>query len=294
MPHKSDDAVVERIGAWFDANGRDLPWRSGATPWGVLVSEVMLQQTPVSRVAPAWATWMERWPTPAALAAADQADVLRAWGRLGYPRRAKRLRDCAAAIVADHGGEVPSSEVELLALPGVGEYTAAAVAAFGFGSRAVVLDTNVRRVIARVWGGSPLPPGHMTVRERERAERLVPQDAAKAARWNVAAMELGALVCTARAPRCDECPVANACAWLAVGKPGLADAPRRSQPWHGTDRQVRGRIMAILRAADAPVAIAGRAELADVEPGQLDACLESLVDDGLVREAEQGRGRYSL
>src|SRR5690606_7452204 len=138
--------------AWFDHAARDLPWRRPeCSPWGVLVSEIMLQQTPVVRVLPAWMSWMERWPTPAHLAAASQADAVRAWDRLGYPRRAKRLWECAGEIVRRHGGEVPDDEEELLALPGIGAYTAAAVRSFAFGRRAVVLDTNVRRVIARAW-----------------------------------------------------------------------------------------------------------------------------------------------
>lgn len=294
MPRESSDAVVNAIVEWFHREGRSLPWRSpDPDPWAVLVSEVMLQQTPVARVQPVWLDWMARWPTPAALAAATQADAVRAWGRLGYPRRAARLWECAVAITDRHGGNVPRDEAALLALPGVGAYTAAAILAFAYGQRAVVLDTNVRRVVSRIWDGQELPRAHISKAERLRADALTPVDDAPAATWAVASMELGALVCTARTPRCDACPVADHCAWRAAGYPASA-AVRRTQPWAGTDRQVRGRILAILRAAHAPVIVEGRAELADVEPGQVDRCLASLVADGLVRLADASRGQYEL
>ncbi|TKR22459.1 A/G-specific adenine glycosylase, partial [Cellulomonas hominis] len=201
------DGVRDDVVAWFDAHARDLPWRHpDRTPWGVLVSEVMLQQTPVVRVEPAWRAWFARWPEPADLAAASPADVLRAWDRLGYPRRALRLQECARAVVERHGGVVPSDADALLALPGIGEYTAAAVRAFAFGLRSVVLDTNVRRVLARVAAGAALPAPALTVGERRLAQAFVPADDARAARWAAASMELGALVCTARSPRCGACP----------------------------------------------------------------------------------------
>ena len=268
---------------WFDEHSRDLPWRSPErTPWGVLVSEVMLQQTPVARVEPAWLAWMARWPTPADLAAASPGDAVRAWDRLGYPRRALRLHACAAAIVERHDGAVPDDEAALLALPGVGAYTAAAVRAFAFGRRAVVLDTNVRRVLARLASGVALPAPSLTAAEVALADRLTPADDATAARWSLATMELGALVCTARAPRCEECPVASSCAWLAAGKPPDEHAGRRrTQPWHGTDRQVRGRVMALLREGIGPVPAEALARVwPDVR--QLTRCVEALVADGLV------------
>ncbi|WP_062381453.1 A/G-specific adenine glycosylase [Demequina pelophila] len=298
MPRPTPSQSARMVGAvtaWFAREGRDLPWRRpSATAWGVLVSEVMLQQTPVVRVEPVWAEWMERWSTPAALAAATQADAVRAWGRLGYPRRAKRLWECAGAIVERHGGEVPRGLEELRALPGVGDYTAGAVVSFAYGGRALVLDTNVRRVIGRAWGGEPLPAAHQTAAERARAQALVPEDDAAAALWAAASMELGALVCTARVARCDACPLADDCAWFAAGCPGLEAAPRRTQPWHGTDRQVRGRVMALLRAASSPVNVTGHATLEDVETGQLDRCLAGLVEDGLVTLVDDARGTYSL
>jgi len=294
VPAADPSVLVDAVRQWYREAGRDLPWRDGrTTPWGVLVSEIMLQQTPVARVEPVWHAWMARWPEPADLAAAEQADAIRAWGRLGYPRRAKRLWECARALVDRHDGAVPGSLEELRALPGVGDYTAAAVVSFAFGGRAVVLDTNVRRVVGRAWQGRALPPGHQTAAERELAASLVPGDDAAAAEWAVASMELGALVCTARVARCDECPLAGRCAWLAAGRPGLEDAPRRTQAWHGTDRQVRGRIMALLRAASSPVNVTGHASLEDVEPGQLDRCLAGLLADGLATR-DEATGRCSL
>lgn len=276
-------ALHDAVLPWFEAHARDLPWRAAdRTPWGVLVSEVMLQQTPVVRVEPVWRAWVSRWPTPADLAAAPTADVLRAWDRLGYPRRALRLQECARAIVDRHDGTVPGSEAELLALPGVGPYTAAAVRAFAFGRRSVVLDTNVRRVLARSVAGQALPAPAQTVAETRLADALVPPDDATAARWSAATMELGALVCTARSPRCAACPVAQLCAWRAAGHPDDPHAARRrTQAWAGTDRQVRGRVMSLLRDALGPVpADAVAATWPDA--AQLARCLDALVADGLV------------
>lgn len=271
---------------WFRLNARDLPWRRpGSTPWGVLVSEVMSQQTPVSRVAGPWTAWLERWPTPAHLAAAPVADVLRAWGRLGYPRRALRLQETARSIVAEHDGVVPDDEAALLALPGVGRYTAAAVMAFAFGRRAIVLDTNVRRVLARYVDGVEFPPTAETAAERRRAEDLVPRTDEEAALWSVAVMELGALVCTARSPRCDDCPLADRCAWLADGQPAWAGPERVGQPWDGTDRQCRGRIMAALRSSHGPVSLA---DVAWADAEQRDRCAVSLVADGLATQLPDG------
>ena len=216
MPHP----IVPPVLAWFDTHRRELPWRAAdCTPWQVLVSEVMLQQTPVSRVEPVWRQWHERWPGPGDLAAAGHDEVLRAWGRLGYPRRALRLHACAVAVVDRYGGVLPAGEAELAALPGIGQYTAAAVLAFAYGRRSVVLDTNVRRVLARALDAAALPAPHLTAAERARAAAVVPDDDATAARWNAAVMELGALVCTARSPGCHACPLEGRCAWLAEGRP---------------------------------------------------------------------------
>jgi A/G-specific adenine glycosylase len=246
----------------------------------------MLQQTPVVRVLPAWTRWMERWPTPADLAAEAPGEAIRMWERLGYPRRALRLHAAAAALVERHGGEVPSSHADLLALPGVGAYTAAAVASFAFGARHAVLDTNVRRVIARVVSGTRFPPAALTAAESVLAERLVPGDAATAARWAVASMELGALVCTARAPRCADCPLAGLCSWRLAGSPEHEGPPRRGQAYEGTDRRVRGLLLAALRAADGPLPLAVLEEAAPDavlrDPLQRSRALDGLVADGLV------------
>ncbi|MCP3426142.1 A/G-specific adenine glycosylase [Rothia sp. AR01] len=243
----------ERIIAWFAESSRDLPWRSPErTAWQVMVSEFMLQQTPVVRVLPVWRRWMELWPTPAALAASSTGDAVREWGRLGYPRRALRLHAAAAAIVERHGGEVPREHAQLLDLPGVGSYTAAAISVFAFGRRQTVIDTNIRRVHARAVSGKALPGRSLTAAETRLADALMPEDDAAAVAWNVSVMELGALVCTARSPLCDACPVLEDCAWVAAGRPE-ADYVPTGQAWKGTDRQARGAIMAVLRAAEAPV-----------------------------------------
>jgi A/G-specific adenine glycosylase len=273
-------ATVARIIAWYDAEARDLPWRRPRTsPWAVLVSEIMLQQTPVSRVLEPWTAWVTRWPTPAALAAAESSAAVEAWGRLGYPRRALRLWQAAGAIVRDHGGVVPGDEGTLRTLPGIGDYTAAAVAAFAYGRRAVVLDTNVRRLLARLEGGQAFAPAHLTLAERRMAEAWLPQAAAVSVRWNVAAMELGALVCRATAPACVACPVQDSCRWFQAGRPP-STVPRPRQLWHGTDRQCRGVLLAALRE--------GPQERSDLlrrwpDGQQADRCLHGLLVDGLAR-----------
>ena len=250
----------------------------------------MLQQTPVARVLPEYLSWMARWPTPAALAAAASGEAIRQWGRLGYPRRALRLHATAVMVTTRHGGTVPADFDALLALPGVGSYTAAAVASFAFRQRHAVLDTNVRRVLARLISGQPAPALAPSVAERRLAESLLPAEPAVAARWAVAVMELGALVCTAASPRCQACPVARDCAWLAAGRPAEAPeaARRRTQKYDGTDRQCRGRLLAVLRQADAPV---NRADFDAAWPGreQLERALDGLVADGLVDPLPDGR-----
>ena len=285
-------SYAEPVLAWYARNARDLPWRApGASPWAVLVSEIMLQQTPVARVLPEYLSWMARWPTPAALAAAASGEAIRQWGRLGYPRRALRLHETATILVARHGGTVPADLDALRALPGIGSYTAAAVASFAFGQRHAVLDTNVRRVLARLVAGEPWPgaaSSAASVAERRLAESLLPAEPAVAARWSVAVMELGALVCTAASPRCGDCPVARECAWLAAGPPAGGAARRRTQKYDGTDRQCRGRVLAVLRAADDPVR---RADFDAIWTGQaqLERALDGLVADGLVDPLPDGR-----
>lgn len=244
-----------------------------------MVSEVMLAQTPVARVEPIWRQWLKRWPTPAQLATEPGSEVIRAWGRLGYPRRALRLHEAARIIVTDHDGQVPDDYDQLRALPGVGDYTAAAVLSFAYGRRAIVLDVNVRRLLARLLSGVAAPPAHATNAERAAAAALIPT--AEPARWAAASMELGALICTARSPRCPQCPVAEDCRWLAAGRPGLGASTTRQQRFDGTDRQVRGLIMAALRDALEPVPQA-KLDLLWPDRVQLHRALDSLVSDGLV------------
>jgi A/G-specific adenine glycosylase len=287
MPTSYSEPVL----AWYGRHARDLPWRApGTTAWSVLVSEVMLQQTPVSRVIPAHRAWLARWPSPAALAAEAPGESIRQWGRLGYPRRALRLHETAVIVTERHGGIVPADAEALLRLPGIGSYTAAAVASFAFGQRHAVLDTNVRRVLARLVTGVPQPPAAPSVAERRLAESLLPTEPAVAARWSVAVMELGALVCTAASPQCGACPVARECAWLAVGRPPAA-ARRRTQRYDGTDRQCRGRLLAVLRDSGTPVS---RSDFVAVwaGPAQLARALDGLVADGLVDPLPDGR--YAL
>lgn len=265
--------------AWYKENQRDLPWR-GSDPWGVLVSEIMLQQTPVARVLPIYIQWMKRWPTAESLAQATPAEVITAWGRLGYPRRALRLHECAKVIATEHNGVVPSSEIELRKLPGVGEYTSAALIAFAFGGRSLVLDINIRRLFSRVVDGVETPKAAPTKSERVEREKLIPEKSA--AIWAAATMELGALICTAKKPKCGVCPLADHCKWRNLDFP-LSDQPKRTQTWHGTDRQCRGVIVQALRENSA----LSKKEITllwDV-PSQVEKALLTLLEDGLVVSA---------
>ena len=273
---------------WYDQSRRDLPWRDpGVTAWQILVSEFMLQQTPVSRVLPIWRDWVERWPTPSATAAASAADVVRAWGKLGYPRRAKRLHECATVIARDHGDVVPDDVEILLTLPGVGSYTARAVACFAYHQPVPLVDTNVRRVVARAVHGLADAEAPSAARDHADVSALLPDDE-RAPTFSVALMELGAIVCTARAPRCGLCPLRE-CAWRRAGYPPAQGPARRVQTYAGTDRQVRGCLLDVLRAKDSPVT---RAEL-DVawltDTRQRDRALNSLLADGLVTRTVDGR-----
>ena len=279
---------------WFDQHARDLPWRRPeAGAWGVMVSEFMLQQTPVSRVLPVYEQWLARWPRPADLAAEPPGEAVRAWGRLGYPRRALRLHGAAQAITERHGGDVPSEHSQLLALPGIGEYTAAAVASFAYGQRHAVLDTNVRRVFARAATGIQYPPNATTAAERKLARALLPDEDERAARWAAATMELGALVCTAKNEDCTRCPIATQCAWRLAGKPEHQGPPRRGQTYAGTDRQVRGRLLAVLREAVAPVPQSALDAVWE-EPVQRARALDGLVADGLVEPLPGGHYQLPL
>ena len=283
-----ESPIVPALIAWFDEHERDLPWRH-SSPWGVLVSEFMLQQTPADRVIPVWHAWLATWPTPGDLASAPLADALRAWGRLGYPRRAARLHASAIVITRDFGGQVPSDAESLRSLPGVGEYTAAAVQAFAFGRRSIVLDTNVRRVLARTLDGTAQQLDHITTAERVRSNDLWPESDARSARWSAAVMEFGAVVCKARSPLCDRCPVVHFCLWTEEGRP--APAPRRIQPaYAGSDREARGAIMHVLRGA---IDAAEESELTAAWPDrtQRERALAGLVADGLAVRLPEGRVR---
>jgi A/G-specific adenine glycosylase len=285
------NCYAEPVLRWYATHARDLPWRRpGASAWSVLVSEIMLQQTPVARVLPAHAAWLARWPTPQSLAAAAPGDAVRQWGRLGYPRRAVRLHATARILTDHHAGEVPASVQALRALPGVGSYTAAAVASFAFGQRHAVLDTNVRRVLARLVRGEELPPRSASVAEVRLAESLLPAAPWRAARWSVAVMELGALVCTAARPDCASCPVTGQCAWQRAGRPAGAARPT-SQRYAGTDRECRGRLLAVLRESAEPVP-AERLEAAWPDREQQVRALNALIADGLAAAA--GDHAYAL
>ena len=290
MERVPDTALASAVSDWYALAARDLPWRRpGVDPWAVLVSEVMLQQTQVSRALPAYAAWLERWPTPEALAADPPGEAVRMWGRLGYPRRALRLHACAVAVAERFGGRLPDTVPELLTLPGVGDYTARAVVAFAHRRRVPVVDTNVRRVVARTVQGRADAP--VTRADLALVEALLPQDDEAAATASVAFMELGALVCTARAPRCPSCPVLASCAWAAAGRPDLESPVRRPQGFAGSDRQVRGRLLAVLRDASAPVEADLLAQVWD-DPVQRARALDGLVADGLVDPLPDGR--YAL
>ena len=268
--------------AWFSGAGRPLPWREeGVTAWEILLCEVMSQQTPVARVEPIWREWLERWPGPRELAAAAPADVIRMWGKLGYPRRALRLRECAVVVVEKFGGEVPTHVDELLSLPGVGDYTARAVACFAHGQAVPVVDTNVRRVVARAVQGRAEAGPPSIRRDLAAVEPLLPARREEAVAFSVAIMELGALVCTARTPDCDACPLASSCEWVAAGKPAWDGPRRKTQTYAGTDRQVRGMLLDVLRDGDG-TATAARLDAVWPDAAQLGRALASLVEDGLV------------
>jgi A/G-specific adenine glycosylase len=288
MPHIQMKLPPDELIDWYDRSRRDLPWREpGVSAWQILVSEFMLQQTPVARVQSIWPDWVQRWPTASATAAASAADVLRAWGKLGYPRRAKRLHECATVIAREHGDVVPDDVETLLTLPGIGSYTARAVACFAYSQPVPVVDTNVRRVVARAVHGLADAGASSATRDHADVSALLPRDET-APKFSVALMELGATLCTARTPRCGLCPL-DQCAWRHAGYPPAQGPARRAATYAGTDRQVRGRLLDVLRANDSPVT---RAQL-DVawltDCGQRDRALDSLLADGLVTRTVDGR-----
>ncbi len=308
-----------RLFDWWSRYARDLPWRFGrTTPWGVLVSEVMSQQTQMSRVVPYWTAWMKVWPDAASLSAVPKAEVITAWGRLGYPRRALRLQECARQVAGQYADRLPRDYDQLVALPGIGDYTASAVMSFAYGERIAVIDTNIRRVLSRVFLGRESKGGAASREERQLAWQVLPEDENSevsdhhvngddslgtadpqirsaawreppSARWNQAVMELGATVCVARKPACDICPLAGHCRFLKAGLPGLgAGRTRPRQRFAGTDRQIRGSILQALRqASGAPVSRKDLKSLCDDE-NRLDRCIASLDEDGLLEIGQDG------
>jgi len=241
-----------------------------------MVSEFMLQQTPVNRVLPVWSYWLKEWSTPAKLASAKKSEVITAWGRLGYPRRAIRLHESAQIITRDFNNKVPKRTEELRSLPGVGEYTAAAIAAFAYGESTLVLDVNIRRLFARLFDGVEHPTNSISTIERELRRRLIPQDGAT---WAAATMEFGALVCTSKNPECDLCPLKRQCAWRRAGYP-KSELVRKSQNWSGTDRQCRGTIVQALRENSKLSAVAINKLWHD--ESQVEKALKTLIADGLI------------
>lgn len=280
-------SLASALVPWYAAHARDLPWRRpGFGAWGILVSEFMLQQTPVTRVMPLLEQWLTRWPSPAALAAAAPADAVRQWANLGYPRRALWLHRAAVEITERHDGVVPDDVDALLALTGIGDYTARAVAVFAYGKREPVVDTNTRRVIARAVHGRS-QPGPAAKRDLTEMAALLPVDDREAEIVNAAAMELGALVCTARAARCEQCPLIDLCAWRAAGFPDTGDKRPKQATYEGSDRQARGAVMKALRATGATVPVA--LVIADwPDPAQRDRALLSLAADGLIEFDGEG------
>lgn len=279
----------ERLACWFRSNGRDLPWRQPeCDAWGVLVSEIMLQQTQVSRVLPAWDAWLRDWPRPSDCAAASQGEILRAWGKLGYPRRALRLHETARVIAEDHGDVVPNDVETLLALPGIGAYTARAVAAFAYRKRVPVVDTNVRRVLARAEHGLADAGRPSANRDHADVEAVLPQQDEAAAVVSAALMELGAIRCSVRSPECASCPIQPDCAWHHEGKPDNSTYTKPVQRYAGTDRHVRGLLLDVLRGTEGPVP-KSRLDKAWSQGGQRDRCLDTLLTDGLVEQLNDGR-----
>ena len=288
MDAPSASALHEAVLAWYDDHARELPWRGvAATPWSVMVSELMLQQTPVARVLPVHAAWLERWPTPADLAAESTGEAVRMWGRLGYPRRALRLHAAAVAIVERHDGAVPTSYDDLLALPGVGDYTASAIASFAFGQRHVVLDTNVRRVLARAVSGVEFPAPAVTRAERDVATSLLPDDAGH--RGDVGGRDDGAgRARLHRAPAVvRRLPDRRA---LRVARRRLPGVRRSAAPRPGVGRHRPPVPRAHHGARPRPVVRStAQVEQAWPEREQRERCLAGLVDDGLLTQITPGR-----
>jgi len=285
-----DPAALRRaLQRWYRANGRHaLPWRLTRDPYAVLVSEVMLQQTQVDRVLPHYRSWLQRWPAFQALAGALPAEVIRQWRGLGYNRRALNLHRLAVAVVEQHGGEVPRNAASLRALPGVGPYTAAAILSFAHEEPVVVADTNIARVLARVLLGAAAARDVSPAAISGAAAELLPRRGARD--HNLALMDLGALVCTARSPRCEACPLAGVCAWRASGRPALLAARSAVPKFESTARFARGRIVDRLRESPASELELVAALPAPHRP-KLRAYLAALENEGLIAGT---RGSWSL
>jgi A/G-specific adenine glycosylase len=291
-------AIQGAIRRWYAANRRRLAFRATSAPWAVLVSEVMLQQTQVPRVESAWSRFMDAFPTPAALAAATPADAIRAWAGLGYNRRALNLWRTAVAITERHGGHVPSRLEELRALPGVGAYTARAVAAIAFGQPVAAVDTNVRRVVRRLHGidgkGSPEPRALQAL-----ADALVDLDAP--ADWTHGMMDIGATVCRPGQPRCEECPLVAWCRTAASRSVAtVARLPTRSTArtaasvrFEETARWLRGRIVDVLRAAPSGAWLTIDAPIGSHDAACVARALTALASEGLIELVDGTRARLA-
>ncbi|HEV2744923.1 MAG TPA: A/G-specific adenine glycosylase [Rubrobacter sp.] len=282
----------EALLSWFEENARDLPWRRTRDPWRILVSEVMLQQIQVKRAIPFYERFLARFPTVEALARAPLSDAIRVWGDLGRYRRVVNLHRTARIVVDDHGGNVPSDPDVLLELPGIGPYTAGAVACFAYERDVPFFDTNMHRVLHRAFFGPDVPAATAKPKEvMELAAGLLPSGRGWA--WNQAVMEFGALRCTARRPACEGCPLHDHCKARPKMARALAGAPRakRNGPvprYEETNIYLRGRVLARLREAPAPgVTIPDLAlqigGATDVEPRRLREVVEGLERDGLLR-----------
>jgi A/G-specific adenine glycosylase len=276
---------------WFEARARDLPWRRTRDPWAVLVAELMLQQTQVARVVPRYEAFLDRWPTPAACAASSVGEVVEAWAGLGYNRRAVNLHRCAAVVVAEHDGRLPEDREALLALPGIGPYTARAVLAFAFEHDVGVLDTNAARVLAR-WEGASLRP---KAAQAAADAAVVP---GQGWAWNQAMLDLGATRCRPRSPRCEDCPVRTWCAWWQAGRPdpdpavGSAGVSGGQSTFEGSDRQGRGRLVDALRLGPVAATEVAAAMGWPDDPERAARVAATVVADGLA--AQDGSGRFTL
>jgi A/G-specific adenine glycosylase len=286
-------AIGRVIEQWGTAQGSDsrrpeLPWRSTRDPWAVLVSEVMAQQTQLARVVPAFQRFLAQFPTPGACAAAPLGAVLRAWQGLGYNRRARNLHRAAVAIVADHGGEVPSDLLELLALPGVGAYTARAVLVFAFEVDVGVVDTNAGRVLSRAVAGRSI----RTSEAQHLVDTMVPTG--RGWQFGQALLDLGASICVAGDPICHECPIRRRCRWVATGRPdpdparGSAGVSSPQSIFGGSDRQGRGRLVDALRRGEVrPDQVASVAGW-PADPERADRVASGLIGEGLVVRDRRG------